>query len=193
MNRKRTRGIRSADLVDAKLRRRAHAPVHIKARIHSILSVEVACSSDNSRSIHDRCRDKTGEFCPPIVAPRSGTKTKALHHNNLQPLAPQTPRHNSRRDPAFSASRLQFWFCGPRADGQNWLSLAPPPLLLEVYKPQLHKLRPAANCLLYPSVQVDIVHKRSPTHLHSLFQPGGAGPQAAACHSAACPGPTPPL
>jgi hypothetical protein len=59
------------------------------------------------------------------------------------------------------------------------------PLPVEVYSSNFHKLRPKPDRLLYPYVHADIVHRRSLMHC-TPFSTGGVGPQAAACHSAAC-------
>ena len=137
---------------------------------------------------------ETSKFCTEDVGPQSDVQ-------NSIPLAPSTydaaDPHGRIQNRLNIERGIVMHFIGsfgrailpayPRRPRPCYPS--PQPLAVEAA--DRHKLRPIRQRLLYPSVQADIVHRRSVLAWHSRLATGGAGSQAAACHSAARPGPAP--
>ena len=131
--------------------------------------------------IRQRLPRTTSQFCTPhaksqvtmqnlrpvpattYVAPRRG---RELQYS----INPERQHHFARRDQKQPSKTSDFQRCShDKLQLSTALSAGDftSTLLVEVYKHKTHKLSPAANQLLYPYVQIDIVHKRSLTHLHS--------------------------
>jgi hypothetical protein len=87
--------------------------------------------------------------------------------NSINPEPQHHFAHRDQKQPSKTSNLASCSFRKLQLSTARFAGSLTVTLLVEVYKHKTHKLRQWPNHLLYPYVQIDIVHKRSPTHLHS--------------------------